>query len=265
MSVTLTAEQVGFYRRHGYLRLDSIATADEIAWVREIYDRLFATSAGRDVGDSFDLAGSDDDASRSRLPQLMNPAKYAPELSQAAFHQAALAVARQLLGPDAEAGDEHAICKPGDDGAETPWHQDEAYWDPAFHYDAISVWVPLQPATVENGCLQFVPGSHEGDILAHDSIGGDPRVHGLQAVGVKPKEAVACPLPTGGCTIHHCRTLHYAGPNRSGEPRRAYILTFQRPPEVRTDGRRFPWIERRKTARLHRAAIADKGPRRNRD
>jgi len=39
-------------------------------------------------------------------------------------------------------------------------------------------------------------------------------------------KAVACPIPAGGCTIHHNRMMHYAGPNRSEIPRRAMILMF---------------------------------------
>ena len=117
------------------------------------------------------------------------------------------------------------------DGAETPWHQDEAYWDPAYAYEALSIWMPLQEATLENGCMQFIPGSHRLEVLPHQSIGNDPRVHGLVTDKVNPAQAVACPISAGCCTVHHCRTLHYAGPNRSPEPRRAYILTFRLPPK----------------------------------
>ena len=251
----LTSNQVAEFHERGYLQLDRLVEPDEIAWVRGIYDRLFAERAGWDRGEQFDLAGSDDPAAKPRLPQLMNPAAFAPELERAAFRQAALEIARQLLGDEAGPGDEHAIRKPAEDGAETPWHQDEAYWDPSFAYEALSIWTPLQEATLVNGCMQFVPGSHrDRGILPHHSIGHDPRIHGLETDGVDPRLAVACPLPPGGCTIHHCRTLHYTGPNRSGQPRRAYILTFRKPPVPLAVPRDFPWLTARKAARQARAA-----------
>jgi ectoine hydroxylase-related dioxygenase (phytanoyl-CoA dioxygenase family) len=249
----LSENQVSHFNEQGYLQLDRLADVDEIAWVREIYDRLFADRVGWDRGQQFDLAGTDDPAAKPRLPQLMNPANYAPELEKAAFRRAALEIARQLLGPDAERGDEHAICKPATDGAATPWHQDEAYWDPAFSYDALSIWIPLQEATLINGCMQFIPGSHHGQILPHHSINHDVRVHGLETDEVDPRHAVAVPLAAGGCTIHHSRTLHYTGPNQSGAPRRAYILTFRKPPLPLAAPRDFPWLTARRAARQERA------------
>lgn len=244
----LTDQEIAQFHEQGFLHLEQLVAAEEVAWVREVYDRLFAERAGWSRGDQFDLAGTDDPEATPRLPQLMNPATYAPELARAVFRETARRLALQLLG-DAECGDEHAICKPAGDGAETPWHQDEAYWDPAYDYEALSIWTPLQEATLENGCMHFIPGSHRREVLPHHSIGHDIRIHGLETDLVDARLAVACPIPAGGCTIHHCRTLHYAGPNRSGEPRRAYILTFRKPPTRREVPRDFPWLTARRAAR----------------
>jgi hypothetical protein len=60
----------------------------------------------------------------------------------------ALALATQLLGPGTEAQGNHAIMKPAGMGAATPWHQDEAYWNPELAYNALSVDTP--------------PGGHPG-------------------------------------------------------------------------------------------------------
>ena len=193
--IRLTVEHVARFQEQGYLSLDRLVEAEEIAWVREIYDRLFANRVGWDRGEQFDLAGTDDPGVTPRLPQLMNPASHAPELQKAAFRQAAFEIARQLLGPDAQRGDEHAICKPAADGAATPWHQDQAYWDPAFAYEALSIWVPLQEATLLNGCMQFIPDSHHGEILSHHSIGRDVRVHGLETDEADPRRRLPCRWP----------------------------------------------------------------------
>lgn len=124
-TVILTSEQIEFYHREGYLVLDSITTPEEVAWLREIYDRLFATRAGREEGNQFDLAGTDEEGKEAALPQILNPAKYAPELKNGLYRVNALAIAKQLLGPEANYQGEHAIFKPARIGAETPWHQDE--------------------------------------------------------------------------------------------------------------------------------------------
>jgi ectoine hydroxylase-related dioxygenase (phytanoyl-CoA dioxygenase family) len=218
-TIELTQEQIDFFHQNGYLTLPSISTPTEVESIRQTYDRLFSARAGREEGNQFDLAGTDDEHDEATLPQILNPAKYAPELKEGLFRVNALAVAQQLLGPETKAGGEHAILKPPAIGAPTPWHQDEAYWNPGLHYNSISIWMPLQPATVENGCMQFVPGSHREGVQPHHNINNDPRVHGLEIDQFDPNQAVACPIPAGGVTIHHCRTIHYAGPNQTDQPR----------------------------------------------
>ncbi|MEO7454162.1 MAG: phytanoyl-CoA dioxygenase family protein [Fimbriimonadales bacterium] len=242
-----------FFQENGYLVLDGVVDPDEIAWMREAYDRIFDARAGRETGDQFDLAGTDEEGVEAKLPQILSPSKYAPDLLNALFRERILLAAKALLGDDAELGGDHAIMKPALVGAETPWHQDEAYWDPAFDYRSFSAWIPLQDATVENGCMWFVPGSHLLEVALHHSIGFDPRVHGLEAEGVDVSSAVACPIPVGSATLHLSRTLHYTGPNRSSEPRRAYILGVGAPATPRADTRRFPWNEIKHTAREERA------------
>lgn len=240
-AVRLDADQIAAFHRDGFLRLDALTTAAEVAALRTVYDQLFARgSAAFEAGDHLELGKLDDDGQET-LPQILNPQKYAPELVQIQARANALAVARQLLGEEAAPAGDHAISKPPGYGAPTPWHQDEAYWDPAFDHTALSIWMPLQEATVQNGCMQFVPGSHRGGVVPHALV--DPEAHALQLADplADDVERVAVPLPPGGCTIHHCRTLHYAGPNTSPGPRRAYIMGFAAPPTRLETPHTYPW------------------------
>ena len=256
-TISLTPEQIEFYRRAGYLALPQLTTADEVGWLREVYDRLFAQRAGRAEGNQFDLAGSDADGEEAKLPQILNPARYAPELKEGLFRANAHQAAKQLLGEQCITQGEHAIMKPPRVAPETPWHQDEAYWSPAMEYHSISIWIPLQEATIANGCMWFIPGSHTRDVVPHHTIGHDPRVHGLEMDQLPPREqAVACPIPAGGCTIHHNRTMHYAGPNTSDQPRRAYILGFGMPATKRAQPLDFYWNRTKQTPREQRAQAA---------
>jgi hypothetical protein len=251
---TLTPEQIVFFHTNGFLALGPITTDDELAWMRTSYDRLFAERAGRDEGNQFDLGGPDDDETQASLPQILNPSKYAPELNDGQYLKNAEAIVRQLLGPTVGVGVGHAIFKPAGSGAATPWHQDEAYWDPAFQYRSVSIWMPLQEATLENGCLWFMPGSHEWEIQPHRSIGGDVRIHGLEMVDLSViKDPVPCPLRPGGITIHRNRTAHYAGPNTSAIARRALILGSGLPSTPYPGQRRFSWNEKKATPRQERA------------
>jgi len=238
-AAVLTAEQVVDYRRDGFVSVDALTSAAEVVALQGIYDRLFEPGAVIDEQDRIELAG-DRDAERT-LPQILNPDRYAPELRETAAYRNAKALAGQLLADDAEAMGMHAIRKPPRSGAPTPWHQDEAYWDPRYEHRALSIWMPLQPATLDNGCMHFVPGSHHEDVRVHELINPDS-ADGLQVPDQDGVEGgVACPLAPGGATVHAGRTLHYAGPNRTDEPRRALIMAFRAPPRWIGEIREFPW------------------------
>src|SRR3982751_4177270 len=99
-TVSLTQQQIDFYHANGFLALDAITTPQEVAWLREIYDRLFAQRAGREEGNQFDLGGSDEEGKTAALPQILSPSKYAPELKEGLFRVNGMQVARQLLGDD---------------------------------------------------------------------------------------------------------------------------------------------------------------------
>lgn len=260
-TVQLTDEQIDAFWENGFLAVEQISSPQELEVMRAAYDKIFRERAGRDEGNQFDLGGTDEEGKEAALPQILNPAKYAPELKDTLAEANARAISQQLFARVGDAdtvggGVAHAIFKPARSGATTPWHQDEAYWNPELEYCSLSVWMPLQPATLENGCMQFIPRTHTWEVKSHHSINHDPRIHGLEIdedVVVDYDKAVACPLPPGGCTLHLSRTLHYTGPNRSEIPRRALIMGYALPATPRSDERRFPWNERKTTAREERA------------
>ncbi|MFW6058977.1 MAG: phytanoyl-CoA dioxygenase family protein [Phycisphaeraceae bacterium] len=259
VAVELTPQQIEFFHEQGYLAVDALTTPEEVERLRASYDRIFRERAGRDEGNEFDLAGTDEEGKEATLPQILNPAKYAPELLETELLANVKRIGKQLLGDEAEAHFAHAIFKPARIGSPTPWHQDASYWNPNFISRNISVWVPLQEATVDNGCMHFVPRSQEVDVIKHQSIGNDPRVHGNELHPDemwRVKDAVACPLPPGGATFHGGYMLHYTPPNKSDVPRRALILSITAPGRKRDKPLHMPWIEQKQTARLKRAEAA---------
>jgi ectoine hydroxylase-related dioxygenase (phytanoyl-CoA dioxygenase family) len=264
-TISLTSDQIAFFKSNGFLSLPRITSDEEVAMIRESYDRLFANQAGRAEGRQFDLAGTDEEGKEAALPQILTPEKDAPELWDTQARANALHICRQLLGEDVQAQGSHAIFKPAHHGATTPWHQDESYWGAAADYRSMSVWMPLQDVDEANGCMQFIPGTHKMEVVPHRPINNDPRIHGLELApeaGIDTSHPVICPLPAGGATFHPSRTMHYTAANHSDRPRRALIMMFGAPARKRADiglpPRRFPWTENRQTAREQRAAQAGK-------
>jgi ectoine hydroxylase-related dioxygenase (phytanoyl-CoA dioxygenase family) len=250
----LSSSQIKDFHNAGFLAIsEPLIDEREVARLRDIYDRMFDERAGRAEGNQFDLAGTDEDDKPAVLSQILHPQRYFPEL-HGAYVETIRDIGNQLMGPGLKTEIFHAILKPAGIGAPTPWHQDESYWRPDRQYRSLSFWMPLQEATLENGCLWFNDGSHEWDVLQHQSIGGDSRVHGLELVDDSViHDAVACPLPPGGITIHRNRTAHYAGPNATGAPRRALVLNGALPERPYPVERRFPWNENKNPLRKQRA------------
>ena len=213
---------------------------------------LIEQGEGRDDGRSFDLAARAGGEERPS-PQILQPSLYAPQLRNLSYRETALALARQLLGPEATFAGDHAILKPSRIGGPTPWHQDEAFRDPDFDYSEISIWIALTDTTVENGPMHYVPGSHRLGVLPHRLHGGANDANSIEChAGFDAATAAVCPIPAGAVIIHHGRTVHGAPGNPSDVARFAYILQFGTTPTPRAEFREFPWLENLRKAALQR-------------
>jgi ectoine hydroxylase-related dioxygenase (phytanoyl-CoA dioxygenase family) len=161
---TIAADDLARFQAQGYLVLHGLTTEEEVVGLQSIYDRLFDPATTIAEEDRVELAGG----AAGMLPQILNPDRYAPELRDSPAFRNAEQAARSLLGPKAKLMGLHALRKPPRSGAPTPWHQDEAYWDPPYRHRAVSIWIPLQTATAANGCLSFLPGSHRDGLRDHE-------------------------------------------------------------------------------------------------
>ena len=250
----LSDEQLGFLNENGYLALPEVTSGEEIVELKRVITDLFEKKTGYEQGAYFNFAGAEEDTESPSIPQIVGPHHFAHQLKRTEFRRNATALALQILGPQARFHVDHSMAKPAWVGAATAWLQDEAFKDPRFENREISIWMPLQPVDDVNGCMRFIPGSHLGKVLPHRNPNHDPRVHALECYeGFDPAQAVTCPLPAGGCTIHFGRTILGAGPNRSDAPRYAYVLIFHVPGEPTNNVREFPWLHSRNTARMQRS------------
>jgi hypothetical protein len=246
MNMRLDPSMVERFHQDGFLVFDTGISPPAIMALRQTLTSLHNNNVGFKEGALFDAMGVDDGSSPARFPQILHPRSFAPELNGSAFYQ----IAR---GSDIRFKADISLMKPARIGLATPWHQDEAFQDPAFDYDEISFWLALQPVDETNSCMAYVPGSHKGPVLPHGFPDGDARIHALECVsGFDPQDAVVCPLQAGGCVIHSGKTVHGAGPNISDQDRMAYVLIFDRVPTPAKNPRHFPWRAHHRTARAKR-------------
>lgn len=109
--MALSKHQIDTFWKEGHLTIPDFIDTAQVDEIDRSFQRLFRTRAGWKEGDFYDIAGLDQ-GDEFKLPQLLHPAKYAPELLRTAFWANAEAVAKALLGADARFSFDHAISKP---------------------------------------------------------------------------------------------------------------------------------------------------------
>jgi phytanoyl-CoA hydroxylase len=155
-----------------------------------------------------------------RIRKYMDFCEDAPALRDAAMSLRLHRALDRILGEGRVLFQEMALVKPPRIGSEKPWHQDAAYFrvtDPGL---VVGVWIALDPALRENGCMELVPGSHHG--------GGQPHVHEndfnrcrIRPDRVRAEERIAVEMEPGDALVFHSLLHHYTAPNLSDLRRRA--------------------------------------------
>jgi hypothetical protein len=141
-------------------------------------------------------------------------------------------LARELLGTDVAIWfQDHLIDKSAPSVRPIEWHQDYSYW-PIDRPLGLTMWVAIDGAGEDSGCLRYVPGSHRwGERRAAGFGAGDVPDRGLPPIDEARAEAAAVAAPTaaGDVLIHHPLTWHMSRPNHSGRLRRGYSITWLHP------------------------------------
>jgi phytanoyl-CoA hydroxylase len=137
-----------------------------------------------------------------------------------------LDIAAQFVGPDIALFASHYISKPPFDGQPVLWHQDSSYW-PLEPMAAVSLWLAIDDADPENGCLRVIPGTHTMPIQPLQAKTDTANVLGSQIdpALVDESNAVDVCLKAGDVEIHHPNTIH--GSNANTSPRRRAGLTIR--------------------------------------
>jgi len=110
-------------------------------------------------------------------------------------------------------------------GNQTSLHLDNPYWSFSSRH-ATSIWIALEDATLENGCLWFLPGSHRLGRFEAVGIGAD--MNGIFDVYPEMAEIdpVPAPMKAGDCSFHNGLLAHGAGANMTRKRRIAMTCGY---------------------------------------
>lgn len=219
-------KQVAFFQENGYLQLPHFFSTEETAELGDALDKTVEDKRARILGGGGEAA---DDYLRV-FNQMVNLWEDYSGVRKFSFNPKLAETARRISQCQRVViYHDHALIKPGGETSkETNWHQDTPYW-PMEQIGALSAWIAVDDVNVENGCMQFIPGSHKYGKLAPVALATE----GASVLKDSAETGVTIDVPpvimdmeAGGVTFHHGCTFHYATANRSNRPRRALAIIY---------------------------------------
>lgn len=207
----LSREQIEGYNAQGFVRPLNIYSTEEITAIREYFNKLLEKTIASG-GNSYSIStahmkygGVYDILTNKRIVDYVS----------------------DVLGENVVAWGSHFFCKMPGDGRAVAWHQDASYW-PLTPSHAVTVWLAIDDADLENGCMKFIAGSHTSGHLTYRK--STPEEHNVLDQTVPDAESygeiVVDDLKAGQASIHNDLLLHGSEANMSSRRRCGLTLRY---------------------------------------
>jgi ectoine hydroxylase-related dioxygenase (phytanoyl-CoA dioxygenase family) len=231
MKHQLSEDQIQSYRANGFIVIENFLSREELEHWRKavstaVEERAGIKIPGRSIktGEA-DGINEDSDYFAKVFDQLLNLWQTNEAVKEMMIDQQIGKMAAQLSGADGIRiwHDQALIKRPW--ANPTAWHLDTPFWSFSDRR-AISIWVALDDATLENGCLFFIPGSH--NITSFDKITIGRNMDGIfdKYPQLRNSTPVAAPMKAGSCSFHNGLTVHGANANMTNGLRRAMTCAY---------------------------------------
>jgi phytanoyl-CoA hydroxylase len=217
MIPTITDQQKRLLNEQGYFVLENVFTEAEM---NELAERIEAhqrrhEEALRAQGGTQGISRAEEITFTSHLAENDNGIKEfvtRPEFVE---------ITTQLLGPDIDLYWNQSVFKMPEGEKQFPWHQDDGYTQ-VVPSPYLTLWLALNDATPENGCISVMPESHKKGLLPHEKTPIGLACHSLD----DPNQGVQVPVKGGSMAVFYSLTMHKSGVNRSKGPRKAYVIQY---------------------------------------
>src|SRR5579862_3169192 len=217
MVPTLSAEQRRRLDEDGYCVLEDVFTMEEMNTLAGYIDEFH-----RRHEEILRAKGGEEGISRAG--EILFTAYLAEQDERiAAFCRRPefVALSTQLLGPDTDLYWNQSVFKQPEGAKEFPWHQDDGY-TPVTPSPYLTLWLAVNDATLENGCISVLPGSYKRGLMPHERT-----PLGLVCYGNdEPYQGVRVPVSAGSMACFWSLTCHKSGPNVSSGIRKAYVIQY---------------------------------------
>ncbi len=243
----LSKEQIDFYWENGFVAVPGVFPPERMAAARSRYDQLI--SQGPKEGGPTPLHEPEVAKGRTNVPPSATTVRkferlvpYEPLFRELAAAPALVEAVASIIGRPVQIWHDQSQLKPPRVGSAKPPHQDNSYHriEPADL--TVTAWVAIDEATLENGCMRFIPGSHKWGLIDHTPLPGQE--HNLSPQHVDLSTEIAVPCKAGDVALFHTLVLHHSLPNRTDQWRRSFICHYIHPDaKAPSDPGRLPRIQ----------------------
>jgi ectoine hydroxylase-related dioxygenase (phytanoyl-CoA dioxygenase family) len=223
----LSDEQVGFFNENGYLSHIPLLDEKQIDQLRlDLAEIMQPDHPKHHLFYEFHSNESED--TNSVLFHSLGHWRITAGFHDVLWNPRFVVAAAQLLGNRAvRFWHDQLFYKPPHHGGVVAWHQDYSFWTRTVPMQHLTCWIGLDDANEENGCLQYIPGSHRWKLLDRTSLAGD--MNGLSRFLTSDQKEqfdhkVAIEMPAGYGAFHHPLLVHGSYSNHSARARRALVL-----------------------------------------
>lgn len=225
----VTDTDIEYFHQYGYLVIEDAFTPDE---VQDALDGMVHLMDGKNpdfraIQFEAKLAKRKDEMKpkerRDAIRKIFNFVQHEARLKALSEHKGLIQVLEQIMGDTPILFQDMALVKPPLHGTEKPWHQDCAYFNLAQGTTVVGVWIALDEATAENGCMHIIPRSHNEGPMIHFNR----RDWQICDTDVPIARDTMVPLQPGGCLFWHGLTHHGSPVNHSSKRRRALQFHYK--------------------------------------
>ena len=225
----LSDEQVAQFHEQGYLAGIRLLNDEQVEQLRgELAQLVDPRHPGNDLFYEYNSNESPDPA--RVLFHALGAWRITPGFHDLLWNPAFTVPASQLLAGGVRFWHDQLFCKPAGHGGVVAWHQDYSYWTRTTPMAHLTCWIGLDDASRDNGCLQYVPGSHRWQLLPITGLAGD--MDAIRTVLSDEQnrqfQPVAIELEKGQCAFHHPLMVHGSYENSTDRPRRATVINVFR-------------------------------------
>ena len=232
LSRGLSPAQSSQFLRDGYLVLEGVLSPNDLEPFIDEITAVIDREAGEAQKQGLLRDLFEDQPFETRLARIIDAVDDGARIKRAATgkhlktaglfaiitQKAILEIVQSTIGPEILAHPQYNVQAkmPLESQSEIPWHQDLVFLEPeAEHTFMMNFWIPLVDATVDNGCLEVIEGSHLEGLKEHVQIAGYPDGHiGIREEDLPAGRRLACPVRRGDVVVFQHKTIHRSYPNR---------------------------------------------------